>query len=331
MHVLGIGEEEVMKPDREPQPIVVGVDGTSEAILAARFAAGLAVWLGEPLRLVHAMPGVDETLLVLATARQTDAGQYPRELGEDALDRAAAAVHADFPTLRVTRTLSHRRPESALVELSHHARLLVLAAADVSPTGALLLGSTTLAVASRAACPVIAWRGPDVAPNDRPIVVGIDESSPCPAALATAFELANCVGVGLTAVYAISPQRTAVEMNVPITDWETLQSRSRQRLSRITKPYVDLWPKVRVSHVVEFGKASRIILSHASGAQMVVVGSRRRGRLASVLLGSTGLNLLHHAPVPVVICPSSVALEPDVQRRASNAATQSGVGGAQSY
>ena len=50
-----------------------------------------------------------------------------------------------------------------------------------------------------------------------------------------------------------------------------------------------------------------MILGHAADAQLVVVGSRGRGQLASALLGSTGLSLLHHSPTPVVLCPTSRA------------------------
>ncbi|MGV0849866.1 universal stress protein, partial [Mycolicibacterium phlei] len=49
-------------------------------------------------------------------------------------------------------------------------------------------------------------------------------------------------------------------------------------------------------------KPSRALLRHLDGAQLVVVGSRGRGVLAGAVLGSTGLNLLHHSPIPTVIC-----------------------------
>lgn len=47
------------------------------------------------------------------------------------------------------------------------------------------------------------------------------------------------------------------------------------------------------------GKA---LLRHAEDAQLVVVGTRGRNALAGTLLGSTSLNMLHHSPVPVLIC-----------------------------
>lgn len=292
------------------RPVVVGLDGTVEAVNAARWAAGLAVWLGESLHLVHAMRTVDEALLVIAAPQQEDAGAYPRELGQYVLDRAADAVHADFPTLHVKRTLSHHDPREALVEASRRAHLVVLGCADVSPGGALLVGSTTLGVANHAACPVIAWRGDSFAPNDHPVVVGVDEDRVSGEALTTAFELADCLGVGLTAVYALSQRRALGEVDIPLlVDWDALKDEALQRLVDIVAMVADRWPDVRVTHVVEMGRASRAILEHAAGAQLVVVGSRGRGGLVGTLLGSTGLGLLHHSPAPVVICPAVNAEE----------------------
>jgi nucleotide-binding universal stress UspA family protein len=184
----------------------------------------------------------------------------------------------------------------------------VLACADVSPGGAVLVGSTTLAVATRSACPVVAWRGEALGPTDQPVVVGIDEDRISHAALAIAFELADCLGVGLTAVYAMSPRRAPGEVNIPfIVDWEALEGQARLRLSDIVAPVADRWPNVRVTCAVEIGRASRAIQRHATGAQLVVVGSRGRGQVVSALLGSTGLSLLHHSPAPVVLCPTSRA------------------------
>lgn len=296
-----------MTGTQQARPIVVGVDGTDDAIEAARWAAGLAVSHGDPLELVHAMTGVDEALLIAAGAPPADdVGDYPRALGQSVLDHAAEAVHADFPALRVSRTLSHQSPQDALIDLSRLARMVVTACADVSPQGALLVGSTTLATASHAACPVVAWRGPVSAPSDRPVVVGIDEEHVSDGALATAFELADCLGVGLTVVSAVSKRRTLGEVDIPILiDWDAIKDEARQRLVDIVALVADRWPNVRVSYVVEIGRASRVILSRATDAQLVVVGSRGRGGLASVLLGSTGLGLLHHSPVPVVVCPAS--------------------------
>jgi nucleotide-binding universal stress UspA family protein len=45
-------------------------------------------------------------------------------------------------------------------------------------------------------------------------------------------------------------------------------------------------------------------MQHATEAQLVVVGTRGRNALSSAILGSTGLIMLHHSRVPVMICPA---------------------------
>ena len=298
----------------ETRPVVVGLDGSDDALSAARWAAALAVRLERPLVLVHAMPNIDEALLVLMAPRESDAGAYPRELGQSVLDRAADALHADFPTLHLTRTLSHHSREDALRDLSRRAHIVVLACPDMSARRALLVGSTTLSVAARSTCPVIAWRGATLGLNDQPVVVGVDEDRLSRAALETAFELADGLGVGLTAVYAMSARRAPGEVNIPfLVDWEALESEARRHLLEIVAPVAERWAHVPVAYVVEIGRARKVILDHAAGAQLVVVGTRGRGELASALLGSTGLSLLHYSPVPVAICPEP---QPKIERTA---------------
>jgi nucleotide-binding universal stress UspA family protein len=309
-----------MTMERNARPVVVGLDGTNDGLNAARWAAAVAARLGAPIQLVHVMRGVDEALLVLTAPEQADAGAYPRELAQAVLDRAADAVHEVAPELHVSRKLSHRTPEQALTELSRRARMVVLACADVSPGGAVLVGSTTLAVATHSACPVVAWRGAALGPTEAPVVVGVDENRISQAALTTAFELADGLGVELAAVYAMPQRRAPGEIDIPfIVDWQELEDQARLRLSELVTPTAARFPNVRVSYSVELGRASRTILRHAGQAQLVVVGSRGRGELASALLGSTGLSLLHHSPVPVVLCPTAHAedepAEPEQQAK----------------
>ena len=301
-------EKDAMTMEHDSKPVVVGVDGTNDALNATRWAAAVAVRLGAPLHLVHVLRGVDEALLVLTAPEQADAGAYPRELAQAGLDRAAEAVHEVAPELHVSKKLSHRTPEETLTELSHRARLVVLACADVSPGDAVLVGSTTLAVATHSACPVVAWRGAALSPTDAPILLGIDEKRISQAALATAFELADGLGVGLTAMYALPARRAPGEVDIAIVvDWQELEDNARLRLTDVVAPVAAQWPNVRVSYTVELGRASRTLLRHAADAQLVVVGSRGHGPLASALLGSTGLSLLHHSPVPVALCPTAHA------------------------
>jgi nucleotide-binding universal stress UspA family protein len=48
-------------------------------------------------------------------------------------------------------------------------------------------------------------------------------------------------------------------------------------------------------------RAAGVLLDSARRAQLIVVGSRNRGALTGALLGSVGLELIHHADAPVLI------------------------------
>ncbi len=121
----------------------------------------------------------------------------------------------------------------------------------------------------------------------------------------TAFGLAHRLGVALTVVHAMA-QRPPAEINIaPIDDSQVREGEAQQRLSESSGPLQEQFPNVAVTCVVESGKPNRVILRHAVGAQLVVVGNRGRGRLASALMGSTGLRLLHESSAPVILCPAS--------------------------
>jgi hypothetical protein len=91
----------------------------------------------------------EEALLVATAAGLTeDVGEYPRIPGQAVLERAAEAVDVDYPGSRPSRTLTHPSARDALIEHSRRARMVVTACEDLSIGGAVMVGSTTLAVAT---------------------------------------------------------------------------------------------------------------------------------------------------------------------------------------
>lgn len=285
----------------EVPPVVVGVDGGFTAVQAARWAGALAATLGAPLDIVHATPSLGHNLTDAVAAIRAAAITEQRDAASTILKTAEEAVRSDHPELAITVVAREDPADEALVALSAGARMIVLSCADVTASAALLIGSTTLNVATEASCPVVAWRGGVLAPTAQPIVVGVDGSSD--AALGFAFQLADRLGAPLHAVHSWSMRRPAAAVTIPfLVDWDALEAAHLQEVMNAVDPWSKRHPDVDVAVYVEPEKPSRALIEHLDGAQLVVIGNRGRNALTGLLLGSTGLNMLHHSPVPVMLC-----------------------------
>jgi hypothetical protein len=112
---------------------------------------------------------------------------------------------------------------------------------EVSPTAALRIGSTTVAVAAHSACPVVAWRGCIATPTDRSIVLGVDGMRTGAAAFTAGFELADRFGVGIKAIHAWSAFRTPTGVaNTHLIDWDALEAAQWQELLDTLAPWAEL-------------------------------------------------------------------------------------------
>jgi len=284
-------------------PVIVGVDGTSTAIRATRWAAAVAERFGAPLCIVHARPYLGHNPSDAIAGVRAAAMAEQEESAQAILRSAEHAVRADFPHLPVTTFRLSESVDEALIALSRNARLIVLGGDEVSVGTAILVGSATMAVAARSTCPVVAWRGDAIVPSVKPIAIGVDGDDDSRVAIPAAFELADRLRVGVVAVHAWSTRRPAGDISLPsMIDWVEAENAERKYLSDRLAPWIDLYPNVDVTCVVDADKASRALLRHSEDAQLVVVGSRGQGLIASAVLGSTGLNLLHHSAVTVMIC-----------------------------
>ncbi|MGB9304914.1 MAG: universal stress protein [Mycobacterium sp.] len=284
--------------------IVVGVDGTESAVDAARWAGALAEALGCSLRLVHSMATTpheiaDATVIAIRAADP----ESQHDVAAKILNAAEQAVRRDHPSIPITTEAVTDPVDHALIKRGHDARLIVLGCVDVSPAAALLVGSTTMTVATHAACPVVAWRGQSPWTTKAPIVVGVDGSDTGAVALSTAFAIADQLNAPLRAVLAYTTPPASNGVTIPfLIDWEQVEAAELARLKEVVDHHEQRHPGVEVQYFVELAKPAHALLGHTDGAQLVVVGSRGHNRLASVVLGSTGLNLLHHSKIPVMIC-----------------------------
>lgn len=130
-----------------------------------------------------------------------------------------------------------------------------------------------------------------------PIVVGVDGSADCVAALSWAMAEAQLRGrvveaVSVSVIDRISGVRSTV---TPFGE------RVAAQLATAAAEY----PSVHVRHIRAAGSPAEGLVRHSRGALMLVVGSRGAGAVARAMLGSTSAYCARHAECPVVIVPKS--------------------------
>jgi nucleotide-binding universal stress UspA family protein len=279
-------------------PIVVGIDGSASALHAADWAAQEAALRRAPLRLVHGVP--------LGAVGYSGSFEAQEAQGRRYVTQAAAAVSRVWPEVDLDIEVYNGDPVPVLVELSRHARLVVVGSGG-RRFGGLLAGSTAVALARHGHCPLAVLRGPvpeRAAARQEPVVVGVDGSPTSEAALALAFEEASLRNLDLVAVHTwidFSSDYSSAYARQFITDWERIETEEHELLAQRLAGWREHYPDVTVQRVVTRDRPAHHLLEHATHAQLLVVGSRGRGALSGMVLGSTSQALIYHAPCPLLI------------------------------
>ena len=266
--------------------IVAGYDGSPGGAHALRWAAREARARGTTLTACLAWTP-DHMELPTESALCDLARQH----GQEILARGLPYAESELGPGRVRADLACGSAAQVLCERSTEADMVVVGSRGHSELPGLLLGSVAWQVAGHAARPVVvvrgAWRPANQAPG--PVVVGADGSPAGQAAVVFAFEEAALRDVPLVAVCALAdaPGRFGESRQVE-EDFEDLMAREAKE-----------HPEVSVTHRVLAGTPRAALLTATADAQMLVVGSRGRGGLDDMPIGSIAQALLQHAPCPV--------------------------------
>jgi nucleotide-binding universal stress UspA family protein len=280
--------------------VVAGVDGSECALQAVRWAAAEASRRRVPLRLVsaYAWPvgrhvsdpglGLDYRDMLCTMAR-------------DHLTTAAQAVVSVAPGLEVEQVAVQGSPVPALLAASARAGVLVLGRRGSGGFAGLMTGSVAEHLVAHADCPVVVVResaSAVPASPDAPVVLGVDGSPTGEAAIAFAFDTAARWGAPLVAVHAWSDM-TLDPPIAAVLDFDPVDEKAL--LAERLAGWGEKYPEVSVRrHVVRDRPASALV-AESNRARLVVVGSRGRGGLAGMLLGSVSRAVLHHAHCPVAV------------------------------
>jgi nucleotide-binding universal stress UspA family protein len=294
--------------------VVVGYDGSRHGREALEWAVDEAQRRGAALCVVHALGGG-----VFGPPMQAAGLEGKRRLrraGEEVAAEGRARALERAPGLEVSTRVHVQAPSTAaLVDESAAAELVVVGTRGHGGFAGMLLGSTSTAVAMHAHCPVVIARhgrpdgehgrrhGAAPGPSEGRVVVGVDGSPRSAGAVEPAFAAASSRGVGLTAVLAWSaPWAPGAEGLGPAPDpWADLEQREAAVLDRVLAGPSRAHPDVDVRCAVVRGHAGEALVEHSRGAELVVVGSRGRGGLRGLLLGSVSRVVVHHAECPVLV------------------------------
>jgi nucleotide-binding universal stress UspA family protein len=245
-------------------PIVVGVDGSPESHVAVDFAAVEAGYREAPLRLVHGYrpPQRDEPAVAVEHGEA-----YARSLVEG----EAARVREAHPGVATSISVTRGDPARSLLAEGTPAALVVVGSRGLSSFHSLLLGSVAAGVVEHATVPVVVVR--PTGPGAHGVVVGVDGSPGCAAAVAFAYAEAAARGTELTAVYPAGHRHDDGVLAEALAGWSEKY------------PDVEL-----VRRAVHTRHPLRTLVEESGLAELVVIAA-------------AGAVLVQHARVPVAVVP----------------------------
>jgi nucleotide-binding universal stress UspA family protein len=283
-----------------PSPVLAATDLSAAGDAVLRQGQAIASSLGLPFVVCHVLPEAFRVRVL-----------FPQHAGIDSAaqgeleDRARAVVAA-----RVGAVAGHHGEAPAIAIESGTPHGGVLAAADRAGAGLIVVGygATALRVARSAHCPTLVARP---SPEGGCVLGATDFSDPAlPAVQLAAAEAArrnarlrllHCLDID-EAAYLGTAGLPVIVPGPPVEESvvQDLESAARQRLTgALTTAGAD--GEVIVSRR---RPASGIVdEAVASGASLIVVGSRGRTGLARLALGSTAEDIVRHAPCSVLVVP----------------------------
>ncbi|KOG58243.1 hypothetical protein ADK75_02430 [Streptomyces virginiae] len=318
-------------------PVIAAVDGSEHSLRALDWARTEALRHGCPLLVAHVLP--DHAQLYAGRRASLHDASQPEEFADPVRDwirslfggggagdgaGGGSGEGSGLPDWVTYEALEGSVPE-ALRVIGTRARMLVMGSRGRGGFASLLLGSSSRAVASTAACPVVvvphAERSADADAEAEEsagrVVLGLHAAETPDDVLTFAFMEAAVRGttVQVVSAYAIPPSPTLVidgpfavippegladEGDGVPAEREMLRSQT-ERLA----PFRERFPDVPVEQAAVPGDPAGRLVTASRAAALVVVGRHHPRRTAmSMMIGSVAHAVLHHAHGPVAVVPT---------------------------
>jgi nucleotide-binding universal stress UspA family protein len=278
--------------------IIAGIDGSSGADAALRWAAGEADIRDAELVALMAWGYLDQHPVPGHEGFDPSYGQGDAE--EAATEYVARALGS--PHRPVTVQAVCDLPARALLEAAAGADLLVMGARGVGGFRGLLVGSVTQRCLNETTIPLVLVHEAHLGDPSGPVLVGVDGSDNAAVAFRWAHDEARRRGAHLKALYAWQEPMGGGESFGLVVDDAALEEAAVDTVEKAATADGGAG-SVTVERVAARGRAAPVLIEESASAAIVVVGHRGHRRWGRVALGSVAQQVAHHSRCPVVVVP----------------------------
>lgn len=274
---------------------IIGVDGSEQSRAALDWGLARAARDGASVELLHV---ADDSFLSESIAFLSEAQTASERMLAAECEYAASTGFTGH--IEGTAVVGH--PIAEVEEASKHADLVILGAHTGSKFAGSFFGTRAVKIAAVAACPV-AVVPLTVEGTPKPgVVVGVDGSDASKRAIAFAAEEASRRSVPLTAVYAWMPPLTpGLEYLWSEELVETQRAAAEEAIAIGTAGLAERYPDLVVERKIVQSPPVAALLLAAEDADTIVVGSRGRGGIQRLLLGSVSHGILQALPRTTIV------------------------------
>ncbi len=257
-----------MEPTTGARPIVVGIDGSVAAINAAHWAIDEAINRAAPLRLVQVIPAEE------GSNAAGEADHLAVQYAETALHAAAAAIQCSGTPVNVHTAIRYGDVDLNLIEESRNAAMICVGSVGIGHAASWLLGSSAVALAKDAHCPVAIIRTDGGSSHGKQIVAVVDRHPDSDDVIHHALDEARL--------------RNAPVLALGVRRWR-LGAISEQELDQRLDNWLPRYPDVPVDKCIT-DTATEYLVTRNEPIQLLVTGSADANHLTR-LVGPHGYTL----------------------------------------
>ncbi len=291
---------EVPAVSTSPRPrVLVGVDGSADALRAVRYGKGFADGCDGELWLVHA---VDDGVLTGGWGVMYDP-TILADVGAEALKEAKEwLVEVGFPADRVHAEVMIGHPTAVLADLSEHSRIAVVGRRAQGGLERMFVGSTSVSLAATVGCPltvISAATTPQPTGGQGRIAVAVTTPERGQKALEWAFEEASWRKTKLAVVHVLPPEPKGL-FKAKLPPLEQRLAKARADIEKVLTPLRERYRSIEVESEVRYGVAIENLIEETKTVDLLILGVHPHP-VTGVTFGGVVRGVLAHAYCPVCL------------------------------